>query len=120
MSRSDIGHPIPHRLVDGLLKGSLAGCYRDDCCPQEFHPGNVETLTLRIGCPHVNDTFAAESCRYCGGCHPMLPGTGLRDDSLFPHAAGEQNLPKCVVYLVRASVQQILPLEINSGATELV
>ena len=50
----------------------------------------------------------------------MLAGTGLRNDAGFAHAAGEQNLTNGVVDLMGAGVQQILALEINFRAAELL
>jgi hypothetical protein len=48
----------------------------------------------------------------------VLSGAGLGDDSLLAHPLREQNLPQCVVDLVRAGVTEILALEVDPGAAE--
>src|SRR5207248_2425795 len=42
----------------------------------------------------------------------------LGDDALLAHAPGEQRLPERVVDLVRARVEQVLALEVDSRAAE--
>jgi hypothetical protein len=50
----------------------------------------------------------------------MLPGTGLGDDAGLAHALGEQDLADAVVDLVRAGVIELLALEIDLRAAEML
>jgi hypothetical protein len=50
----------------------------------------------------------------------MLPGAGLRNDALFPHASGQKHLAQAVVDLVRAGMQQVFALQPDAGAAQLL
>ena len=50
----------------------------------------------------------------------MLAGTGFGDDALLAHAPGEQPLAERVVDFVRAGVEEVFALEVDSGAAELL
>ena len=50
----------------------------------------------------------------------MLAGAGLGDDARLAHPAGEQDLAEHVVDLVRAGVVELLALEIDLCAAELL
>ena len=50
----------------------------------------------------------------------MLAGAGLGDDARLAHAAGELNLAEAVVDLVRAGVVQLVALEVDLGAAEML
>src|SRR4028119_2466462 len=50
----------------------------------------------------------------------VLAGAGLGDDPPLAHLAGEQGLADRVVDLVRAGVQEVLALEEDAGAAELM
>ena len=50
----------------------------------------------------------------------VLPRARLGDELLLAHALGQQRLAEAVVDLVRAGVVQILALEVNLRAADLV
>ena len=50
----------------------------------------------------------------------MLAGAGLGDDPGLAHAAGEQDLAHDVVDLVSAGVVELVALEVDLGAAEMV
>ena len=50
----------------------------------------------------------------------MLAGAGLGDDALLAHPPRHHDLAEHVVDLVRAGVVQLLALEINFGAAEML
>ena len=50
----------------------------------------------------------------------MLTGAGFRDELLLAHPLREQRLAEAVVDLVRAGVVQVLALEVNLRAADLV
>jgi hypothetical protein len=50
----------------------------------------------------------------------VLAGAGLGDDALLAHAAGQKDLAEDVVHLVGAGVVQLVALEIDLGAAEVL
>jgi hypothetical protein len=50
----------------------------------------------------------------------VLAGAGLGDDAGLAHALGQQDLAEAVVDLVRAGVVQLVALEIDLGAAEML
>ena len=50
----------------------------------------------------------------------VLAGAGLGDDPGLAHAPGEQDLAQAVVDLVRAGVVQLVALEVDLGAAEML
>ncbi len=50
----------------------------------------------------------------------MLAGTGLSDDALLAHACGQQCLADGVVDLVRTGVVQVLALEQDLRAADVI
>jgi hypothetical protein len=50
----------------------------------------------------------------------VLAGAGLGDDALLAHALGEQDLAEAIVDLVRAGVVQLVALEVDLGAAEML
>ena len=51
---------------------------------------------------------------------PCWPGAGLGDDALLAHAAREQDLPHHVVDLVRAGMVELVALEVDFRAFEML
>ena len=50
----------------------------------------------------------------------MLSRPGLRDDALFAHPLGQQGLAERVVDLVRSGMRQVLALQVNLRAAEIL
>ena len=50
----------------------------------------------------------------------MLAGAGLGDDPGLAHAPGDQDLAQAVVDLVRAGVVQLVALEVDPGAAQVL
>lgn len=118
MSGTDIGDPIAHGFIDRFLKGLLAGCDRDDFCPEHFHAEDIEGLAFAIDRAHVNDAFQAKhGADRCGG-DSVLPGAGFSDDAGFSHSPGEENLAHGIVDFMSARMEEIFALEVNARAIE--
>ena len=115
----DGGHPVPERLVDGVLEGGGAGLDGDHLGAQQPHPGDVQRLPLRVDPAHVDAAVQAEQRRGGGGGHPVLTGTGLGDQPGLAHPLGQQRLPQHVVDLVAAGVVEVLALEQDARAADL-
>jgi hypothetical protein len=50
----------------------------------------------------------------------MLAGAGLGDDARLAHALGQQDLADAIVDLVRAGVIELVALEVDLGAAEML
>ena len=116
----DIGHPVAQRLVHGVLQRAVAGGDRPHLGAEQLHAEDVGLLPLDVGGAHIDDAGKAEARRDRGRGDAMLAGAGLGDDARLAHALGQQDLAEAVVDLVRAGVVQILALEIDLRAAEML
>ncbi len=110
------GHPVAHRLVDGILEGPLAGVDADDPRPQGLHAVDVEALAPDVLGAHEDVALQTQERRRRGGGHAVLAGPGLGDEAFLAHAHGQEALPQRIVDLVRAGVGQVFALQIDAGA----
>ncbi|KAG1084970.1 hypothetical protein G6F40_014330 [Rhizopus arrhizus] len=115
-----VGHPVAHRFVERILQGGRAGGDRHHRRAEQLHPVDVDLLPLDVGGAHVHHAFQAQPCGHRGAGHAMLAGAGLGDDALLAHPRGQQGLADGVVDLVRAGVVQVLALEQDLRATDMV
>src|SRR5262249_16130021 len=74
-------------------------------------------LPLDVGCAHIDDAGEFEQRACCRRRNAMLAGAGLGDYAALAHSSRQQRLPKHVVYLVRASMVELVPLQIEFGAS---
>ena len=89
-------------------------------CAEQTHFINVQCLTLRVFLPHKYFTFHAHQCRRCRCRHSVLTGSGLRNDTGFPHFLRQQYLTEHVVDLMCAGMVQILALQVNLRAAKIL
>ena len=108
---ADVGDPVAHRLVDGVLQRPAAGVDAHDLGAEQPHAEHVERLALHVLGAHVHVALEAEQRAGRRRRDAVLSGAGLGDDAALAHAHGEQRLAERVVDLVRAGVRQILALE---------
>ena len=108
------------RLVHGVLEGARAGLHRHDLGAQHVHAEDVGLLPLDVDRAHVDDAFKPVARAEGGGGDAVLAGAGLGDDALLAHAAGEQDLAEHVVHLVGAGVVELLALEVDLRAAEVL
>ena len=119
VGRAHIGHPVAHRLVDGVLQGGRARADAAHLRAQQAHAEDVQLLPAHVFLAHVDHALHAKQRAHgCGG-NPMLARAGLRDDPLFAHPPRQQPLAQRVVDLVRAGVQQVLALQVDSCAAQM-
>ena len=116
----DIGHPVAHRLVQRVLEGLRAGLDRYHFGAEELHAENILRLTLDVLRSHVHDALHAEARGDGRRGDAVLAGARLGDDSRLAQPFGEQRLADAVVDLVRAGVVQVLALQVDLRAAELV
>lgn len=114
----DIGDPVSHGLVDGLLEGALAGEDGNDLGAEEAHACDVEGLAFHVDFAHVDGAIEAELGGDGGGGYAVLAGAGFRDHAAFAHAAGEEGLAQGIIDLMGAGVEQVLAFQVDTGTLE--
>jgi hypothetical protein len=120
MRGANVGNPVAHGFVDGVLKRAAASIDADNLRPQKAHSRNVERLPRHVLGTHVHDAFKTEMRRDGGGGNAVLPCSGFRDDARLPHFQREQTLTNRVVDLMRAGMQQVFALEIDARTAKLL
>ena len=83
-----VGDPVADRFAGGVLEGGGAGRDRLNRGPQQAHAEHIEGLTAHVLSAHVDHALEAETGADGGGGHPVLAGTGFRNDPLLAHAQG--------------------------------
>ena len=116
----DVGHPVAHGLVDGVLKRALTAGDGHDLGAQEPHAEDVGGLPRHVDFAHVDDALEAEVGADGRGRDAVLAGAGLGDDARACPAACAEPLAEGVVDLVCAGVGQVLALEVDLRAAQLV
>ena len=71
-------------------------------------------------CAHIDHARQAKARGHGGGGDAMLAGAGLGDDAGLAHAPGEQDLAQAIVDLVRAGVVELVALEVDFRAAEVL
>jgi hypothetical protein len=115
----DIGDPVAHRLVDGVLQRPAAGVHSQHLGAEQPHADDVEGLAIHVLGAHVDVAVEPEQRARGRRRHAMLPRSGLGDNPALAHASGEQRLTDRVVDLVRARVREILALEEDPRAPRM-
>src|SRR5690606_29322629 len=115
----DIGDPVAHGLVQGVLQGARARFDGHHRGAQQLHAVDVGRLSADVLAAHVDHAFHAVARRHGGRGHPVLARTGLGDHARLAHAPGEQGLADAVVDLVGAGVVQVFALEPDLRAAQL-
>ena len=88
--------------------------------PEQLHAEDVRLLPLDVGGAHIDDALQPEARAGGGGGDAVLPGAGLGDDPLLAHAARQQDLPHHVVDLVRAGVIELVALQVDLRAAQML
>ena len=116
----DVGHPITHGFVQGVFQGFRTRGDRHHLGAQQFHAEHVDGLALDIDRTHVNHAFQAQTRGHGGRGHAVLSGTGFGDNPGLAHALGQHGLTDGVVDLVRAGMVQVLALEQDARAADML
>ena len=102
------------------LRVRAAGVDRHDLGAEQLHPGDVERLALGVDLAHVDGAVEAEVRRRGGGGDAVLAGAGLGDHPGLAHPLGQQRLAEHVADLVGAGVVEVLALEQDPGAADVL
>src|SRR5262245_126003 len=107
----DVGDPVAHRFVDGVLQRATTGIHTVNGRAQQVHAHDIQRLATHVLGPHVDAAFEAEQCTGCRGCDAVLASACFRHDTALAHPSGRRRLAEGVVDLVRAGVREIFALE---------
>ena len=116
----DVGDPVAQRLVHRVLQRAGAGRHRNDLGAEQLHAEDVGRLPLDIGRAHVDHAGIAEARSNGGRGNAVLAGAGFGDDAGLAHPLGEQDLTEAIVDLVRAGVVELVALEVDLRAAEML
>mmetsp|Transcript_20694 Transcript_20694/g.40644 ORF Transcript_20694/g.40644 Transcript_20694/m.40644 type:complete len:382 (-) Transcript_20694:398-1543(-) len=112
---ADVGDPVAHGLIDGILEGLSTTGDTNDLSTKDLHAENVKRLATHVLLTHVHGTVKVEKSTGSGGCDTMLTSTSLSNDTLLANALGEKALSESVVNLVSTGVAEVLTLEVDLG-----
>ena len=87
---------------------------------EQLHAEDVERLPPHVLGAHEDLALQAEQRGDRRRRHAVLPGAGFGDDARLAHAARQQSLADRVVDLVRAGVTEVLALQVDLRAAELL
>ncbi len=116
----DVGDPVAHRFVERVLERLGPTFHRHHRGTKELHPVDVRRLTLHVLGTHVDHALHTVAGGDGGARDPMLAGARLGDNPLLSHAAREQSLADGVVDLVCTGMVEVLALQVDLRATELL
>ena len=77
-------------------------------------------MALHVHLTHVDGAVEAKAGANRGGRDAVLTGPGFGNDAVLAETAGEQDLAERVIDLVRASMQQVLALQVDFSTAELL
>ena len=87
---------------------------------QKFHTVDIQCLSVGIFFSHEDFAFhPQEGCCRCGS-HTVLSGTGLCDQAGLAHLLGKQCLSQGIIDLMGTGMVQILSLEIDLRAAQIL
>ena len=114
----DVGHPVAHRLVEGVLEGLGARFDRHHLGPEQLHPIDVGGLSADVLRTHVDDALHAVARSHGGGRDAVLTGAGLGDDAGLAHPSREHRLADAVIHLVSAGVIEVFALQVDLSTAQ--
>src|SRR6266446_6998595 len=108
-----VRHPVAQRFVDCVLQRAGTSIHGNDISSKQPHSEDVERLASHIFCAHVDDALQSKHRANRRRRDAVLTRARFGNDATFAHSPREQRLPHCIVDLMCASVQKILPLQVN-------
>ena len=120
VGRADVGDPVSDGFGGRVLERLRPARHLDHLRSEQLHASHVHRLAPHVLGTHVDRAVESEPGAYGRGRNPMLAGPGLGDDALLAHAQREQGLADRIVQLVRSGVAEVLALEMDAGAAEVL
>ena len=79
---ADVGDPVAHGLVDGVLEGGGTGGDAAHVGAEQAHADDIELLAAHVFLAHVDDAFQPKERAHGGGGNAVLARAGLCNDAL--------------------------------------
>jgi hypothetical protein len=115
-----VGDPVAQRFVHGVLEGLCARLHGHDRRAEHLHAKHVRLLSFDVHSAHVDDAFKTIFRASRRRRDAMLSRARLGDDALLAHASRQKNLAEDVVDLVSAGMIELVALEVNLRAAEMI
>jgi hypothetical protein len=109
--RPNVRDPIAQGFVHRVLERPRTRFDGDDAGAEHVHAEHVRRLPFDVDRAHVHFAGQAHHGRGRGGRNAVLSGARLGDDAGLAELFCEKDLAERVIYLVRAGVAEIFPLE---------
>ena len=109
----DVGDPVADRLTRRFLERLRSELDGTHLRAEQAHPLDVGPLPPHVLGAHVHDALEAEAGADRRRGHAVLPCTCLGNDPALAETLRQDGLAERVVELVRSSVQQVLPLQVD-------
>ncbi len=109
---ADIRDPVAKSFICSIFQRSCAGRNRNHFGAKQPHARYIDFLPRHVFRSHIHCTFESHHCRNCCRGNTVLTCTGLRDDAGFAEMFREQDLPDCIIDLVRACVAKVFAFQI--------
>mmetsp|Transcript_14152 Transcript_14152/g.24610 ORF Transcript_14152/g.24610 Transcript_14152/m.24610 type:complete len:203 (-) Transcript_14152:1222-1830(-) len=113
VSVTNVGDPITHRFVDGVLESFLTSFHRNNLGTKCVHSEDIQLLSFAVNSSHVDNTFQSQHGTDSRGCDTVLPSTCFGNDARLAKTLGQKSLSNSVVDFVSTSVRQIFSFEPN-------
>src|SRR2546428_13966952 len=84
-----------------------------------LHPLHVQFLSVHVLAPYVDFSAQPSSCTSHGSSNPMLSRASFSNDPPLPHFLSKESLAESIVDLVRATMQEILSLQVDSSPSNV-
>src|SRR5712692_744847 len=86
---------------------------------EHLHPVHVQFLPVHVLDPHVDFRAQSQSGARHSGSNPMLSRPCFSNDPPLPHFPSKESLAESIVDLVRATMQEILSLQVDSSPSNM-
>ena len=107
------GHPVAHRLVDGVAERPRTARHGAHLGAQRPHDEDVELLPADVFLAHVDDAGQPEEGAGGGGGDAVLAGAGLGDDARFLPIRSVSSAWPMVLLILCAGVVEVFALEVD-------
>src|SRR5712691_10010749 len=86
---------------------------------EHLHPVHVQFLSVHVLGPHVDLRVQPQSRARHSGSNPVLSRPGFSNDPPLSHFLGQESLAESIVNLVRATMQEILSLQVDPSTSNM-
>ena len=115
-----ICRPVADRLIHRVLQRGTALRDRMDPRAQHLHALDIGRLPFDVKCAHEHFAFHPKQRRDGRRGDAVHARTGLGNETTLPHPPGEKRLTDRVIHFVRTRMVQVLSLQNDPGAAQML